>query len=74
MYMPLNMDIFHPSLFTRTFNGTIFRKFDSFWFTNIFECLACGNYNISAIVSLMNNTGTPCTIDSITSVLNRTIP
>jgi len=74
MYMPLNMDTFHPSLSTKTSGETIFKKFDFFWFVDNFECLACGSYNISTIVSSINNTRTPSIIDFITSILDPTIP
>ncbi len=39
------MDTFHPSLSTKTFNGTIYKKFDSFCFEGNFECPTCGSHN-----------------------------
>ncbi len=59
--MPLNTNTFHLSLSTKTFNGTIFSKFNSFCFFSSFECLTCGNSSIFAIVSLVSSTRTPYT-------------
>ncbi len=73
MYMSLNMDTFHPSLSTRASNGVFFGKFDSFCFVDNFECPTCGNNKNFAIVSLVNNTKTPCVGDYITYVLDWTI-
>jgi hypothetical protein len=74
MYMPLNMDIFHPSMSTRTSGETIFKRFSSFYFVVNFGCMAYGNSSIFAIMFLVTITGTPCTNDFIMFVLDQIIP
>jgi len=69
-YIPLNMDIFHPSLFTRPCDGAIFRGLGSFCFAYNFECSTCGSNNISTTMFLVISTRTPYTTNFIMSVLN----
>jgi hypothetical protein len=68
------MDTFHPSLSTKVFNGTIFRKLGSFYFAGNFKCPAYGSGNISTTMFLVSSTETPCTTDFIMFVLDWTIP